>query len=463
MSKESVSALIKAIQATTDLFVSKGLTRRQQLVSKTSDDSYVQELEDVYSSGIDTIVENIPDDPEPPGPTPTDKLLLYFATGTRVVAQGYVTNTSAPEVKYQYPMYTSDTVQDSTTLFTPESGKVYKAGQINSSTQDVDAYSDLYPRYVDTIQEMPSELETDPSETTQLFMMLGNGQLFLGWNYYNGTLTNTDKTDQWFKVENSSQPQSEYIDVILGFILNASKNIPPSVSNMRAVTFDTNDYWFGYILNSTDVYRIANFGLTYNENYIIDWNNSFRFEPLDLYTDDGQTSAGFDMSNFYCGGSNSTPSRLCIKNYTATSTNTLTWKCRITKREVVPYIEVLFGLRYQDGVGWQSKTFSANDYWYAGILSETDRQDLEAFGCTFVNSEADHKQGPIGTINGNDPNFTFEPMALYSDLEGQNENVADMSNFYCAYESGPNRLFIRNHDAYDIGSVVWKCRITRVV
>lgn len=70
MSKESVSALIKAIQATTDLFVSKGLTRRQQLVSKTSDDSYVQDLEDVYSSGIDTIVENIPDDPPPTPPTP---------------------------------------------------------------------------------------------------------------------------------------------------------------------------------------------------------------------------------------------------------------------------------------------------------------------------------------------------------------------------------------------------------
>lgn len=70
MSKESVSALIKAIQATTDLFVSKGLTRRQQLISKTSDDSYVQDLEDVYSSGIDTIVENIPDDPPPTPPTP---------------------------------------------------------------------------------------------------------------------------------------------------------------------------------------------------------------------------------------------------------------------------------------------------------------------------------------------------------------------------------------------------------
>ena len=79
MSKESVSALIKAIQATTDLFVSKGLTRRQQLVSKTSDDSYVQDLEDVYSSGIDTIVENIPDDP-PPTP-PVETITGYFNAG----------------------------------------------------------------------------------------------------------------------------------------------------------------------------------------------------------------------------------------------------------------------------------------------------------------------------------------------------------------------------------------------
>ena len=82
MSKESVSALIKAIQATTDLFVSKGLTRRQQLVSKTSDDSYVQDLEDVYSSGIDTIVENIPDDPPPTPPTPpVETITGYFNPG----------------------------------------------------------------------------------------------------------------------------------------------------------------------------------------------------------------------------------------------------------------------------------------------------------------------------------------------------------------------------------------------
>ena len=71
MSKESVTAIIRAIQSTTALFVESGAVGRQPIIDPDEDAAAVQDLEDAYSSGIDEIVENIPDDPEPsPDPDP---------------------------------------------------------------------------------------------------------------------------------------------------------------------------------------------------------------------------------------------------------------------------------------------------------------------------------------------------------------------------------------------------------
>lgn len=81
MSKESVTAIIRAIQSTTALFVESGAVGRQPIIDPDEDAAAVQDLEDAYSSGIDEIVENIPDDPEPspdPEPEPEPELRGYI-------------------------------------------------------------------------------------------------------------------------------------------------------------------------------------------------------------------------------------------------------------------------------------------------------------------------------------------------------------------------------------------------
>ena len=65
MSKESVSAIIKSIQKTTELIASNGLSVRDKLIQ--DDSEYVSDLEEGFSDKIDTIVDNIQDD-QPPTP-----------------------------------------------------------------------------------------------------------------------------------------------------------------------------------------------------------------------------------------------------------------------------------------------------------------------------------------------------------------------------------------------------------
>lgn len=69
MSKESVSAIIKSIQKTTELIASNGLSVRDKLIQ--DDSEYVSDLEEGFSDKIDTIVDNIPDDPPPTPPVST--------------------------------------------------------------------------------------------------------------------------------------------------------------------------------------------------------------------------------------------------------------------------------------------------------------------------------------------------------------------------------------------------------
>lgn len=66
MSKDSVSALIRSIQETTKIFISSGVYFRNKLITNNADSDYLESLECSFSGEIDVIINNIPDDPEPP-------------------------------------------------------------------------------------------------------------------------------------------------------------------------------------------------------------------------------------------------------------------------------------------------------------------------------------------------------------------------------------------------------------
>ena len=103
----------------------------------------------------------------------------------------------------------------------------------------------------------------------------------------------------------------------------------------------------------------------------------------------------------------------------------------------------------------------ANDYWWACVLSVSDKQTLEQFGITVADID-NGWCGPIGNAMWND-NYTFEPIAIYSDLNGNSQIQTDMSAFSCGKGSAieSDSLVIRNTPAVP-SYMTWKCRITKI-
>lgn len=133
-------------------------------------------------------------------------------------------------------------------------------------------------------------------------------------------------------------------------------------------------------------------------------------------------------------------------------------------------IEVLFGLRWEIPSGpWLPKTFTQNDFWWAGILSEEDKARIEAFGLeTYLYPYPDSQwYGTIGTIKWSD-DYQFTPIALYSDIEGTQQVEADMTNFSCGSETTAavggqeaSVLVIQSGDAFGTYCMSWKCKIAK--
>lgn len=119
----------------------------------------------------------------------------------------------------------------------------------------------------------------------------------------------------------------EMIDVFFFYALNQSTSSP------IAVQFSANDYWFAYVIDSDDRTELQSFGVALTQQdskYLVKGNNSqFAFEVLGLYSGVRTGDLSADLSNFYC--ETSPGGELQIRNHAAYTTNTATWKCRITR------------------------------------------------------------------------------------------------------------------------------------
>ena len=143
----------------------------------------------------------------------------------------------------------------------------------------------------------------------------------------------------------------------------------------------------------------------------------------------------------------------------------IAWKCRITKLKI---IEVVLGIRYQPSSGpWLAKTFSDDDWWWAGILSQEDAATVQTFGAGLVtlNDSTRWWPGPIGAL-GYNSNLSYEIIAFYSDL-GETEVSFDNNNFYLRGATiddtsyYPGSVLICSINSYSTSVMSYKVRITR--
>lgn len=68
MSKAEASAIINTIRESVDFLMRNGISIRQGISNSTADATHVDSLLTAYSSGIDAIIADIPDDEPPENP-----------------------------------------------------------------------------------------------------------------------------------------------------------------------------------------------------------------------------------------------------------------------------------------------------------------------------------------------------------------------------------------------------------
>lgn len=123
------------------------------------------------------------------------------------------------------------------------------------------------------------------------------------------------------------------------------------------------------------------------------------------------------------------------------------------------YIKVLSGVLYSNG-NFATRFITT---YYENLLMPTTQADADAitnYGLTLKNVGT---YGPYGAVLWDD-NYTFEPVAVYTDIDGTNEYTdVDVSGLYCHADwSAANSVSMRSRNTY-FGSQVmtWRCRITK--
>lgn len=132
-------------------------------------------------------------------------------------------------------------------------------------------------------------------------------------------------------------------------------------------------------------------------------------------------------------------------------------------------LEIIVGVRWDPNGSqtWLSKTWSANDWWWCGILNESDCVNIRRIGLDIklANSDSGRWAGPIGEIEYRS-SYTYEILAFYSDL-GTTEVSFDPSNFYMGeIPSGysySNCLIIWSVNSFNTAVKSYKLKISRPV
>lgn len=329
MSKETVSALIKAVQESATLFISSGGTQRKRLVSNQSDSNYVQALESGYSSEITDIVNNIPDDPPPTPPEPSDYIDVLLGAKWTGGDDGWkLVDAGANDWWWGGVLSQEDrTILENFGLEFRDNSFYGPYGNIEWSFcftfEPLAVYSDLGGQ----------NLVTDDMATYG-FYCTSSTKYSSAWPYSLIVWNVEPCTYRTWKCRITKKPSPISIEIFLGMKWNngdwASRGGSP-------------DWWWAGLLSLEDKANIVSLGLGVLEDYShlgpygnVEWSSSFTFEPLGIYSQPDEAhliTDDMDTYGFYCAKNSPSESysqALVIWN-TVTCPSYKYWKCRITK------------------------------------------------------------------------------------------------------------------------------------
>lgn len=210
--------------------------------------------------------------------------------------------------------------------------------------------------------------------------------------------------------EGDEDPDDSYLDVLL--YLRGEQDIPQSKS------FAANDFWWPCIQSQQSRTDLQSFGVsvtsmdtafdTGNGMILFD-NANFNYELLGLYTDNGQTQATADLSNFFASN-HSNQGDLCvtIDSINAFSTPCLSWKLRIRKTEESgeedEYTEEIWYLRNNDERNYDIRRDNASPALYkdGSLKTEFGKTyevlELRKVNGDLVDAEQDGIEKPVNAV-----------------------------------------------------------------
>ena len=231
------------------------------------------------------------------------------------------------------------------------------------------------------------------------------------------------------------------------------------------VSFSANNTGQPYTLLANTVYRAVftsnllqssqceSIGLhrrpMYSDNVTFTYDSNYVYEIMAIYSDIfGENEIPFSPEDFTFGEdiSNHVLSITSNKAYN----NVCTWKLRI-----YPRIELVLAFMQSGGV-FQPTTFTAGLERWAEFRNQGDVNLANRCGIKSISTGT-----PYGEVEYNN-NYSYTPLALYSDLNGTQLNTDDMSNFTCQRYDSSEVISIRALEAYETPSLSWKLLISRI-
>lgn len=309
--------------------------------------------------------------------------------------------------------------------------------------------------------------------------------------YGGAYLTNSSASYQWAGTIGSLQYDGEHFEYELVGMYS-------DIDGLNSVFFDPFDFYMlprnynqsyyptGAVIQSKEAFgtsvmsyklriRKKDSSIGYLSNDKSSVTVSANATPYPLYDDSGQPIL-YDSSKFYtlCGlrlpsasyGRSSYEYENIKSGYLLNYNGKLSFKCGYASPTVgyVCYreysvnnhevLELLLAFSASGG-SFQSVTFSSGTQKWAELLNTDDVDRLNAFGLPEV-----HDGTPYGEV-GFDNRYSYQPLALYADINGTQLNTDDMSNFYCEYYSSTNVISIKAINAYSTPSMTWKLRIIK--
>lgn len=385
----------------------------------------------------EALCEDSPEPPTPPGPGYED-LTLYLQSGSSKNMQFSATSATTTMSKSGYSgdvVYQLYTDSGRSVAFTPDLTKIYRIGYYDGTEWKELKYQ--------SIDSMPETITSNLSDSVSCFIILNSGLLWFLTNL-NRTITSPS-----YEVNIRAYPDSREWTQETLYLETVDKYYQTNVTCYTSPT--PNNSYINQLY--TDSGCTTKFYYDLDKDYLV--VSPSTGEPIirqriwDMPTATKSSLLGAVFTHLLL----KTGFLHFVTNYTGSQNYSSATSISI-KSAPKQYDEPTITLDLGFSSDFSSRTFAANDYWFAFIRNSLDEQKALDFGLEINRTSS----SGVARLGSNISAFNIELVALCDEYE--NTVTTDMHNFYIDSTTA-TFLEIRSIAAYNTATNYWRVRITR--